>query len=104
MSKAKAKKLRALNPVQWSCHTPNLLTEALCNPGMYALNVPFNIFGKMLAEVADRAILIDDPELNILMLRLTLYSVADMDEDPSGKLRQEAFESQYKRLEKEDGK
>jgi len=83
---------------KWSCHTPNLLTEILNNPGTGILRVPFNIFGKMLAEVADRAIILDDPELNILMLRLTLYEVADMD-IPSGSAREAAFESQYKRLE-----
>lgn len=82
---------------QWSCHTPNLLKEILTDPRMGILEKPLNIFGKMLAEVAERAIEIDDPKLNILMLRLTLYEVADMDMT-SDAAREAAFESQYKRL------
>jgi len=83
---------------KWSCHTPNLLNEALTNKGMYALEKPFQIFARILGEVAERAIKLDDPELNILMLRLTLYDIADMDKHDSKK-RDDAMESQYKRLE-----
>ena len=39
------------------------------------LKIPLNIFKNLLAQVANRAIEIDDPELHILMLRLGLYEV-----------------------------
>lgn len=90
-------KLLVGTAAQWSCHTPNLLTEALCNPGMSIMNVPFNIFGKILAQVAQRAIELDDPAMNILMLRLTLYEVADL-ELHTDAARDAAFKSQEARL------
>ncbi len=61
----------------WRCHTPSLLKEILHNPTCAILEKPINIFGKMLAQVADRAIELNDPELNALMMRLTLYMQAD---------------------------
>jgi len=61
----------------WKVHTPNLLMEIMNNPGTGILHVPINIFGKLLAEVAERAIALDDTELNALVIRLTLYSTAD---------------------------
>jgi hypothetical protein len=64
-------------PLQWRVHTPNLLREVLSNPGAYMLEKPLNIFGKLLAKVGERAAEIDDPELNQLMLRLTIYEQAD---------------------------
>lgn len=39
------------------------------------LKVPLNIFKNLLADVAQRAIELDDPQLNILMLSLNLYEV-----------------------------
>jgi hypothetical protein len=61
----------------WRVHTPSLLTQVLDNEGAQILAVPINIFGKLLAAVADRAAVLNDPELNKLMVRLTLYSQAD---------------------------
>ena len=61
----------------WKCHTPNLLNEILNNNGMAIFEKPLNIFGKMLAQVADRAVEINDLELNKLMIRLSLYESAD---------------------------
>lgn len=72
-------------PLRWRIHTPNILEEALRNPGMEIMRIPFNILGKGLAAVAARAIELDDPELNALMCQLTLYSCADPtspDHDP----------------------
>jgi hypothetical protein len=63
--------------MEWKVHTPNLLTEVLQNPGTSMLRVPMNILGKLLGAVADRAIQLNDPELNKLMVRLTLYAQAD---------------------------
>lgn len=62
---------------QWRVHTPRLLEEVFENPGTSALRMPFNIFGKILFEVGERAAELDDPQLNALMVRLTIYSVAD---------------------------
>jgi hypothetical protein len=61
----------------WKVHVPNLLREILNNPTTAVLAQPLNIFGNLLAQVASRAIEMDDPALNILMLRLTLYDQAD---------------------------
>ena len=63
--------------IDWKCHTPLLLEEILKNDQCYILNKPLKIFGFMLGQVADRAVILNDPELNRLMCRLTLYSQAD---------------------------
>lgn len=63
--------------VQWKVHTPNLLKEVLMNEGASALHIPINILAELLEAVAKRASELNDPELNMLMLRLTLYSMAD---------------------------
>lgn len=62
---------------EWKIHTTRLLEEILINPQMAALVVPINIFQRVLAEVAERAIELDDDTLNRLMLRLTLYDQGD---------------------------
>lgn len=62
----------------WRVNTPQLMKEILeCNPGMAILRSPINIFKQVLAEVAEHAIRINDPELNFLMCRLALYSQGD---------------------------
>lgn len=63
--------------LEWKVHTPNLLREVLENPGTSALRIPLNIFGKLLAEVGERAAEINDPKLNELMLRLAIYEQGD---------------------------
>lgn len=63
--------------VNWRVHTPNLLREVLSNPSASILSQPINIFGNLLHEVGARAAKLNDPILNELMCRLTLYSVAD---------------------------
>lgn len=63
--------------LEWKCHTPNLLKEVMSNHGTEALAKPLEIFGHLLHRVAQRAAELNDPELNILMLRLTLYDAAD---------------------------
>jgi len=62
---------------QWKTNTPALLAEIMSNNGMTALYRPLQIFGRMLAEVADEAARINDPELNAVMMRLALYEVGD---------------------------
>lgn len=41
------------------------------------MRAPMQIFQNLLLEVATRASELDDPEMNALMMRLTLYDVAD---------------------------
>jgi hypothetical protein len=59
--------------MEWSVNTVCLLQEICNNPGTAMLKIPLNIFKNILAEVAERAIELDDKKLNILMLRLWLY-------------------------------
>jgi len=61
----------------WRVHTPAILREIVNNPNTAILNIPLNILGKLLAEVADRAAQLNDDELNACMINLTLYEVAD---------------------------
>lgn len=63
--------------VEWKVHTASLLSEVLNNKGAAILAQPINIFGCLLAQVAERAAELNDPKLNILMLRLTLYEQGD---------------------------
>lgn len=56
-------------------NTPQFLKEASenCNGGMYA--ICWNIFRERLAQVAERATELNDPILNVLMIRLNLYEI-----------------------------
>lgn len=65
----------------WRTHTPNLIKEIIKNPSTGILRIPLDIFRKTLVEVGERAAEINDPKLNALMCRLTIYSCADP-EDP----------------------
>lgn len=62
-------------------HTPNLLKEVTEKsqanglPGV--LFIPMNQFRILLCQVAERAIELNDPIMNMLMYDLTLYSIAD---------------------------
>ncbi|MPS48523.1 hypothetical protein [Methylobacillus sp.] len=58
-------------------HTPRLLEHVLDNPGTQILYRPFQFFGRMLGEIADRAAQLNDPILNDLMLRMALYEEGD---------------------------
>ncbi|WP_454287222.1 hypothetical protein [Rhizobium arsenicireducens] len=61
---------------QWRVQLPQLLHEMVeCNPSGGILTQPVNILMGILARVAERAIELDDPALNILMLRLALYDI-----------------------------
>lgn len=63
--------------MQWRVHTANLLKEILNNNSTGLLEKPISILGKLLAQVGERAALIGDPVLDELMIRLTIYTVAD---------------------------
>lgn len=62
---------------QWKVHTGNLLGEVLNNSSTGVLQKPLTIFAKLLEQVSTRASQLNDPELNKLMVRLTLYEIAD---------------------------
>lgn len=87
----------ATSKLDWSCHTPNLLKEVLTNESAGVLRMPLTIFGQLLAEVATRASELNDPALNLLMLRLTLYDVADPEKHSPTEIT-EAYQSQRDRL------
>lgn len=63
--------------MKWKVNTPQLLGEILNNPSTGILEKPLNIFGKILAEVAERVNEIQDPILMELMLRLALFEEGD---------------------------
>lgn len=63
--------------VEWKVHTYKLLEEIANGSGQGIYQIPLNIFGKLLAAVGERAIELNDPKLNALMCRLTIYSAAD---------------------------
>lgn len=67
----------SLPGLPWKIHTRLLIEETMGNPNLWALKQPFQIFYQVLQEVAGRAIELNDPELNLLMARLTLYDQAD---------------------------
>ena len=64
--------------LKWRVNTVGLLTEIIeHNPSLNVLHKPINIFKDILGEVAQRATEINDPKLNCLMIRLSLYDVSD---------------------------
>lgn len=64
----------------WKVDTPALLQEIANNAGQSVLRQPLTIFQSILAQVAKRAIELDDKELNKLMIRLGLFEGAHTDE------------------------
>ena len=59
--------------LEWKVDTMKLLQEILNNPGTDILLIPLRILQSLLAQVAIRALELNDDKLNNLMLRLTLY-------------------------------
>ncbi|HEX8249019.1 MAG TPA: hypothetical protein VF599_12650 [Pyrinomonadaceae bacterium] len=71
-------KAKTQKELGWKIHTANLFDEILNkNNKMGIFNIPLNILGKLLAEVGERASELNDPILNELMCRLTIYTIAD---------------------------
>lgn len=58
----------------WELNTPGFLKEACENSRGGIYTVCWNIFKKLLVMVAARAAELDDPVMNVLMLKLNLYS------------------------------
>ena len=69
--------LNAGKTLSWRVNTPGLLNEILLNQSVAILNRPLEIFAAILAEVGERAAEINDPKLNALMCRLSIYSLSD---------------------------
>lgn len=61
----------------WKVDTQRLLQEVLSNNGTSILVRPLQILGRLLFDVGEIASRINDPELNKLMIRLTIYECAD---------------------------
>lgn len=59
--------------LKWKVNTPGLLQEIGLNQSLSILKIPLNIFQNLLAQVAIRALEINDKELNDLMYRLALH-------------------------------
>lgn len=68
--------------LHFNVHAVNLLEEIAdygLSKKMGILRIPLNLFQGLLAQVAQRATELNDPKMNILMLRLGLYEVATED-------------------------
>ena len=78
MKKIKSKTVRdyVMNDMVWKVDLPSFLKEiAECSKSIpYAKT--FNILARVLGILVERAIEINDPALNIIMLRLGLYDEA----------------------------
>jgi hypothetical protein len=64
---------------EWRVHTYRLLKEIADHSGQPILRQPMAILGKILHQVGERAAELNDAKLNALMMRLTIYTVADPD-------------------------
>lgn len=68
--------------MQFSVNTIGLLTEIVdcgLDRRFGVLKTPINQFRILLCSVAERAIELNDPKLNVLMLRLWLYEASPED-------------------------
>lgn len=63
--------------MKWLVHLPNLLVEICKNPQCEILRIPLTIVQRLLLELGERCAELNDPILNELMVRLTIYAVAD---------------------------
>lgn len=74
---AKTLTMRIPQKMEWSVDTPALLNDIIPNAMSKEIISPsiLVIFRNLLAEVAQRATELHDPQLDILMLRLNLYEM-----------------------------
>ena len=65
--------------LEWRVHTPNLIQEMGNNNSSFSATMrhPLMILGSLLHKLGEEAARINDPSLNALMCRLTIYSCAD---------------------------
>lgn len=79
---SKIKNIKTVLDIGFRVHTPNLLQDIIPNQIGHSagiLKVPLNEFQSLLALLAERATELNDPELNIICLSLTLYEVDPKD-------------------------
>jgi len=74
-------KTAKVESLMWRVSTVGLFREILLNPQCSQLQIPLEILLNLLKAVAKRATELHDPELDRLMIRLALYSIANP-EDP----------------------
>lgn len=87
---------KAVSGAEWKVNTLGLIKELFNNPGTGALVIPFHIFQRILGEVAERAIELNDPELNALMCRLALFEQSDpYSKDYNGEFTERTIEKGY---------
>jgi hypothetical protein len=60
---------------RFDCNLPGLLDEVLNNDSCAILKIPINITKRMLADLAQLSIEINDDRLHVMMLRLNLYDM-----------------------------
>lgn len=85
--------------LMWRVNTPQLLKEIMGNNETACLAKPIAIFGRILAEVGDRAAELNNPKLNALMCRLAIYEVADpYNENYDDKLTNDTIQKGYKKV------
>lgn len=63
------------NEWQFDIDTPSFLKEVIENSECKMYGACWNVFRSLLVQVAKRATELDDPIMNVLMLRLNLYEV-----------------------------
>jgi len=64
--------------LQWRANLPGMFKEILeHNDQMSIFRQPFNIIRGILVEMGERAAQLNDPELNAIMVRLSIYDVGD---------------------------
>lgn len=87
-----------INPWQFDVNTPDFLREAALNSigGMYV--VCYKVFRTLLSQVAERATELNDPVMNVLMLRLNLYECENKERR---KLMRKEIDRYYEMLRKE---
>ena len=69
---------QVFNEMAWKVDLPAFLKETMSNPGT-PYGITFTIVGSILEALAERAIELNDPALNILMLQLGLYEDCHID-------------------------
>lgn len=74
-----ATKLDVFNEFQFDVDTPRFLKEVIENSDCKMYGACWNIFRSLLVQVAQRATELNDPIMNVLMLRLNLYEVPSGD-------------------------
>lgn len=67
--------LDVFNEFQFDVDTPRFLKEVIENSDCKIYGACWNIFRSLLVQVAQRATELNDPIMNVLMLRLNLYEV-----------------------------